>query len=281
MGMVLTARNTQDWARLPALQTLLVGDCGPDPEALAAFAQLRTLAVRRLDYSRFVPPPSTQELLAAVGKLSNLTQLVLCDPYMWMSRAPAAAFTALTAGPHLVAVMLSWGTVAYPPQDFQLFKAGSVCPQLRHIHLEHKWPTHKAPDYIPLTPQQLQLMCSACPALETLTFVLDLHPPPTTCLPLQQLTALTLLQAHKLGAAASAAVGTVAQLTRLQYLQLTGLPDLPGPVLLQLTALTALQELRMKSCDEDGVMRHLLCDISLPVSYTVTVTGQDRPATPF
>jgi hypothetical protein len=70
--------------------------------------------------------------------------------------------------------------------------------------------------------------------------------------PLLQLTALTHLQLTDVGAAAKGTVGVVAQLTGLKRLGMEGLPQLPDPTLLQLTALTALEELDMTAGYDSG-----------------------------
>jgi hypothetical protein len=63
-------------------------------------------------------------------------------------------------------------------------------------------------------------------------------------MPILQLSALTHLDVRNVGAAAAvAAVDVAMQLTGLRHLYLDDLPDLPPDTLLQLTALTILEEL--------------------------------------
>jgi hypothetical protein len=99
---------------------------------------------------------------------------------------------------------------------------------------------------LPVSEQQLQQLCSCCPAVEDLAFCLSRGSPSTAYLPLLQLSALASLKIKDVGAAAAAAaVGVAAQLTGLKQLVLQGLPQLTDPALLQLTALTALETLKL------------------------------------
>jgi hypothetical protein len=91
--------------------------------------------------------------------------------------------------------------------------------------------------------------------VETVEFTLCSNPSPTALAPLRQLSALTGLVIHELGDpwAAAAIRGIATQLAGLRKLKLTGLPHLSvtGPssavkvAALQLTALTALEELQL------------------------------------
>jgi hypothetical protein len=58
-------------------------------------------------------------------------------------------------------------------------------------------------------------------------------------------------------AAMAAVLEVVAQLTGLKHLELLGVPELADPVLLQLTALTALEQLTMETLDEDDDFVHM------------------------
>lgn len=100
-----------------------------------------------------------------------------------------------------------------------------------------------------MTAEELQQLCSSCPVVE-MTCCLSHSAPRTAFLPLLQLSALTSLELKFLGAAAAAAVEVVTQLTELEQLTLQVLPQLTDPVMLQLTALRALQKLQLKG-DQD------------------------------
>jgi hypothetical protein len=75
--------------------------------------------------------------------------------------------------------------------------------------------------------------------------------------PLLRLSGLTHLVMHNVGVAAAAVVGVTAQLTRLKQLELRGLPQLSRPALLQLTALTALQEPTLQDSAKPPVVLQL------------------------
>lgn len=139
-------------------------------------------------------------------------------------------------------------------QDMALFRPGTVYPHLRLVDLQLE---HYA-RVIPLSEQQLQLLCSCCPALRRLTLWSCPTPsPPTALLPLGELSALTHLAIFKLRAAApllSAVVSSVATLTGLKQLRLMAALEDPMEVFanpqpaiarswVQLTALTALEAL--------------------------------------
>jgi hypothetical protein len=120
-----------------------------------------------------------------------------------------------------------------------------VYPHLRVMSL--KLPTTPSSSMVVLSQPQLQLLCSCCPAVESLVLGLRPDVPPSALESLKQLSALTHLHIALPddGLSAAAVVGSAAQLTGLKHLVLSDLSDLTGPAVLQLTALTALQELQL------------------------------------
>jgi hypothetical protein len=118
------------------------------------------------------------------------------------------------------------------PQDLVLFSPGAVYPHLHVIDLTYA--RHCESDTYPINEQQLQQLCSCCPAVETLQFGLSADASPTALLPLLQLSALTHLgvDALCLFTTVEAMAGVAAQLTGLKQLALTGLPYLADPFML-------------------------------------------------
>jgi hypothetical protein len=146
---------------------------------------------------------------------------------------PAAAFTALTASPHLCSIEVHLWDVD-TPADWVLFEPGTVYPHLRAASLQIL--SLEQGDSVPRRTQDLQQLCHSCPALESLKCHLELcdgHP--SALLPLLQLPALTGLCVTGVGAAAAAVPGVcsvAAQLTSLRRLELTHLPRMTDPALL-------------------------------------------------
>jgi hypothetical protein len=191
-----------------------------------------------------------EQLLLAVSKLPLLTELRLGMTEQQGDQVlPPTALTALVASTDLRALELRLPQREVP-EDWVMFSPSTVYPHLRSINLASM-------DYALLllvNGQQLQHLCSCCPAVESLEIALRPGLPPASCLPLLQLSALTRLRMASsdgtAAAAGAAAVDVVAQLTRLKQLRLQRIPRLPDPSLLQLTALTALEDLELSDVVE-------------------------------
>jgi hypothetical protein len=274
-SMNLATMSTYNWTQLTALESLELQGCGVQPAALAAFTQLRAL---RLSRAKATEGASLQELVAVVSKLVRLTELHASlhgslpeeeqaeeeqeqeeqeqeegggsedeeeqeEEEEELEEAPAA-FTALTASTNLRELHIT--LFGHTPRKCVLFGPDSVCPHLRLIDLDHE-----CSQWLALSGQHLKLLCSCCPALNSLSLKLCSQASPTDCLSLLQLTSLTNLCVRKLsnGAAAGAVVDAAAQLTGLVQLSLRELPCLTDPRLLQLSALTALTSLSLEGPD--------------------------------
>jgi hypothetical protein len=98
-----------------------------------------------------------------------------------------------------------------------------------------------------ISEDQLQLLCSCSPALNSVSFVMCPEPSASALLPVLQLSALTRLSVGAVGPAAAAAVDFAVDLMRLRELCLSGLLQQRDPALLLLTALTALERLELSS----------------------------------
>jgi hypothetical protein len=106
----------------------------------------------------------------------------------------------------------------------------------------------------PPSEQQLQQLCSCCPAVNSLVFELPSQPTTAVLLPLRQLSALTHLQVNTIHDATvvAAVISAIAQLTGLKLLALPCLyqpswttPAAKAGFCTPLTGLTALQQLRV------------------------------------
>jgi hypothetical protein len=265
--------NTSNWSHLTALQSLTL-NCYVQPAALVAFTQLKNLALHGVRPSQDTPP---EELLPAVCGLTQLTELSFFTGRAWFlhpkPEAPstADAFTALTASINLQTLKLGMGS-SNGPYGCILFKPGTGYPHLTDINLQFAREYRGQPVVIRLDPvsihtqlsntavslsitqpvciteqqlQQLQQLCSSCPAVKSLDTFLCLEASPTALLPLLQLSALTHLALFNIGPAAEAVVGVVGQLTSLEDLVLYDCQQVPA--LMPLTALTALEELELRS----------------------------------
>jgi hypothetical protein len=274
-----TSASTSSWACLTALQSLTLRSCKMQPEALARLTQLRSLSLHHVAPIRQVqqqPPsgpvvfePAASELLfAAVSQLPLLTQLqvaaIISPP--WGTSPPSAAVgsacTALTVSTRIASLQLSLSSTA--ADGCHLFNAEprALYPDLRLINLLYS----QGGFTVPLGEQQLELLCSCCPAVESLSFKVPSAPAATPMatglLALLRLSALTHLVVSAGGAAGGAAVvDATAQLTGLKQLQLwlpyvQGTCEVSSDTLMQLTALTALEQLRFDdhrtSSDDDG-----------------------------
>jgi hypothetical protein len=131
------------------------------------------------------------------------------------------------------------------PYGCILFKPGAGYPHLTDINLQFAREYRGQP--VCITEQQLQQLCSSCPAVKSLDTFLCLEASPTALLPLLQLSALTHLGVFNIGPAAEAVVGVVGQLTSLKDLVLYDCQQVPNAALMPLTALTTLEELELRS----------------------------------
>jgi hypothetical protein len=244
-----STRITHSWACRAALQSLTLQDCVVQPEALAAFTQLRVLCLGSV---KTPGTASLEELLLAVSQLPLLTDVVWgsFDSFEGSQLAAypsAAAFTALTASTNLCSLQLHSDAVMTGQFLPALFQPGPLYPQLRAIELDFDRQAGMA-----ITEQQLHLLCNCCPAVESLVFVPGASlscAPATAWDPLLQLSALTRLGVHYVRSysGSAAAVSTVAQLTRLKELSMElRLDKHQQNVPLQLAALTALVKLDLK-----------------------------------
>jgi hypothetical protein len=246
----ISTASTSSWGPLTALEKLSMGFCVVQPDAVAALMQLRSLS---LVYNTLWQDTGTMELFAAVSQLLQLTELVLTtyDSELGQPRPAATAFTALTSSTNLCSLQLGLCAIA-TPTNWALFRPGTVYPQLREINLIYE----RSAGAVPLSEQQLQQLCSCCPAVESLRLGASSYQSPTALMPLLQLSALTQLTVFEVGAAAASVVRVVAQLTGLKDLRLSGLNRLADPALRQLTALTALEELGLWDRDYKSKSLH-------------------------
>jgi hypothetical protein len=237
----ISISSTDSWASLTALKRLALKQCTVNPGAFSRLTQLQELS---LTMQGFQMAASIQVVLDEVAQLSFLTDLELSSSQR-VELLPVAAFTSFTASTNLCSLQLGLSSVSIS-QGGDLFRLGFVCPRLRVIDLTYTMPV-KPWEALPLTEQQLQRLCSCCPALESLDCSLAGQPSSTALFPLQQLSALTRLGLHRVGAAA--VLGGAAWLTGLKQLVLGELPQLVDPALLHLTALVCLEELSWSDVD--------------------------------
>jgi hypothetical protein len=242
----LVTATTRSWTHVTALQRLALRVDYVDVGALATLTQLRALSLEARPQNG---PP--EQIMEAVAAMSQLTELTFSFRYAhdqdFEARPAAAAITALTANTNLRSLTLYVAPAAQDDaSDLALFAPGKHYPHLHFFSMEPQSYSPILPDAMPLGQAQLQQLCSCRPNLDSLDLLLRPDPSGTTCAPLLQLTKLTRLGVKALGGAAvTSAVHTAAQLTGLKQLHLENLPDLGGVMLLQLTALTALEELRL------------------------------------
>lgn len=241
MTLRCSTLSLQAWTSLTALQSLALSECAVQPRALAALRQLQVLSL--VDVKPW-GAATFEDLIRDVSQLPLLAEFAFSRPcyvgQVGMVLAPST-LTALQASTNLRSLQLGLDRRA-APQGCNMFMPGAMFPHVRKLDL-----TYKSTEPVRATEQQLQQVCSCCPALESLVFHLCEDVSPDACLPLLQLTARTSLQMaaeHCASEAASAVILAVAaQLTGLKQLHLRGLSHLKNPSILQLTALTALEEL--------------------------------------
>jgi hypothetical protein len=236
-GVDFSPPSTRSLSSLTALQSLHLSNCALEPPALAAII--------------------TQLRAVSFAQLRLLTELPFSPGagFTHIEEAQAlAAFTALTFSTQLCSLQLDYSPLGNIDQGLVLFQAGTTYPGLRTLGLRPCDDNFS----VPVDQQQRQLLHSCCPAVESVAIVLRPDMPRTAVLPLLQLTALTCLDAcvrsstdwrrerETPSTACSAALVDVAvQLTKLQRLTLVGLPMLAEPSLVQLTALTALEQIQL------------------------------------
>jgi hypothetical protein len=229
---------------------------------------------------------SLADLVLAVSNPQQLTQLCFTPLDVRGQRlvstecVPPAAFTALTASTQLGSLQVSCSACTC---DLFETSAGPHAHTHSHIHsINMVWDDDKLSFEIGrptcITAQQLQLLCSSCPAVESLTFCLDSErqqhpagyipwmsmvtaPSPPPLHPLSQLTALTCLRLRVrdslFGTAPAATMQCITKLTGLKQLALGSVPCQWKPALVQLTAMTGLERLLLSV--DDGRLVADLC----------------------
>jgi hypothetical protein len=201
-----------DWDHLVGLQSLALAHIQLGPVAfLQKFPQLRALSledVRLQNEGGRDPFRGTRKyalplLLCTPKTLHQLTQLrVSAGGAALSSVPPASDFKLLTISTNLQSLQLYIRHGSLPHKCI-LFKDEIVTarPHLREVDLLHQQGA------MGISQQQLECLCTSCPALETLRFGLCRDCPVTNLLPLLQLTALTYLGLAGVTAAAPAAAG--------------------------------------------------------------------------
>jgi hypothetical protein len=268
-GIKFDHRRTHAWACVTALQSLTLRKCTLQTDALAAFTQLRALCLEdpRWAYT------SSVELPAAIAELQLLTELrvhncTVTDVYA------AAALSCLTASTNLCALEVD---LMKAPATCTLFAPGTEYPHLRQIRLLNRGRSPPADSLaLSVDKQQLQQLCSCCPALQILVCIMRLDRDPEALQPLLQLTALERSEIQlacpmapaAAPAAIAAAVGVIAQLTGLRQVWLSGPPALQKSMLMPLTALRALTGLEVvfseahpRPCKGYGWKEHLSFEV--------------------
>jgi hypothetical protein len=236
LSSVLTVKDTS-WACKSGLQNLALQGCGLQLDALAGFTSLRGLCLRNVLHMGGV-----KGLLEALTQLSALTELTLTSAagqpgQPAAAQCPAELYTALTVSTNLCSLRLALSDKFAP--TYLLFAPCVVYANLQEVDLQYG----RYSSAVPVGTLQLQHLCGCCPAVESLEIVIWKATPLIALLPLLQLSALTRLGLHKVQESVSTVASFTAHLSGLRQLSLTGLPQLRHPALLQLTALTGLEEL--------------------------------------
>jgi hypothetical protein len=139
-SMDFSTASTSTWAQLSALQKLSLSNCAVQPEALAAFSQLRDL---ELDFRRPLGDTALKGVLSAMSKLAQLTKLsVSLDGVL--DTAPAVSgevFTSLTASTNLCSpavlaqqAVLAWVGTVQPLQRVPQPAHNRLPVQQSHAH---------------------------------------------------------------------------------------------------------------------------------------------------
>jgi hypothetical protein len=164
--MQLTAADRRSWAhKLTALEKLSLSHCMVQPDAIAAFTQLRALALWD-GAMHFL----MDELQLAVSQLTQLTELSFRVGELTEPLPTAAAWAALTASTNLCSLRLSVESSELP-RDCVLFRPGTVYPNLRLISLQYQSEGYQ----LHISEEQLQQLCSCCPSLRHLLYTCPLH----------------------------------------------------------------------------------------------------------
>jgi hypothetical protein len=136
-GLVITTTLTYSWDRLTALEQLALRGCTVQPAALACSTQLKAISLTHVKCSQGT---TVEDLLASVGRLSLLTDLVLaaaqsCEACV---RLPLPkAFTALTASSNLRCLQLCFDR-SETCDDIILFLPGTMRQNLCAVDLRHQ-----------------------------------------------------------------------------------------------------------------------------------------------
>jgi hypothetical protein len=186
-GMKLFTTHTSRWARLTALQSLALRRCILDPQALAAFTQLHYLYLE----DAYSMNAYMGEFLDVLSELRLLTELRVhfVDHCYIDANCPADLYTAFTASTNLRSLDLD---LRKSPAMWELFPADTEYLHLRQIKLISRGRSNRPTESLVMSvgKQQLQQMCSCCPTLDSLAFLMRLDADPAALCPLLQLTAL-------------------------------------------------------------------------------------------
>lgn len=243
--MALSTTSTHNWTCRTRLEVLGVKQCIVQPQALAAFTNLRVL-----HWNDASPTAPAVQLLGALAQLQQLTELVFVGNKLWAQQPPTTGYTAFTASTNLCVLQLRIDWLCFTPDADEppaLFKPGSVYPHLHSILLQYKADNNLN---TLLDELRLQQLCSCCPTLQSLVFVMFPATSATVYWSLLQLSALTRLHVTNRGDQElhwRAVVDVAAQLTGLKDLAILCCTPADGPAwhVLQLTSLTALTKLAL------------------------------------
>jgi hypothetical protein len=249
----LTSSSVRSWGCMPSLQSLSLMFCRVQPELFSSCTQLRSLSLTWANLGG----AALSVLFTALAGLSLLAELAFM-PHIGYSNAtpPAGAFTALAASTNLRSLRLDLVSNG-GPQFFDLFRPGTVYPHLHNIRVYACQPGRA----MALSEQQMGQLCMCCPSLASLSLILIPSQPysATAWLPLLQLSALTSLKIHEVGATLGSVVEAAAQLTGLKQLALWDLETETDPGLLLLTALTGFEKLTLR----DDIRLNELPDLTI------------------
>lgn len=252
--------NTRSWSQLTALESLCMSGCAVHPDGLMGCTQLQELA---MEFNATLDTP-VETVLAAVSKLTLLTELDISINDRLSPVIPVASSAALTASTNLCVLRLSWTGGLYT-SDSELFRPGTVHPQLHTTSLLQD-DLGLVAGTMPLCHQQLQLLCTACPAVSSLHIALLQDPSPTACQPLLQLSALTQLTLQAMCVDAAAGLQYVGQLTKLKQLRVLVVAAPRAPALLPLTSLPSLESLDLLTTERIELLNLLHLQVKARVS---------------
>lgn len=263
------SRSTADGQPLPAvtfppllpqlsgLRELVLYQAKFYPSVLRCMTQLKILQLEACDVSVLpagrdpeARAASAAEFLAAVASMTNLAVLSVGAPAGFgLSKAPAAAYTALTASDKLRELVFDAdGEIPLPSGALRhTFPKGRVLPHLTLLSLEGKSldPDNNAHAFV--SARKLTAAFAACPALRSLHICSTLKPGRLT--PLLRLPRSVTSLCVGGAAFGDAAAAVVAQLTHLGSLGWDVSPGFTDVGLQQLTALQGLTHLRMFAND--------------------------------